>query len=115
GLGQSVPLAQAAKLVTRRELLEHLAGRTGIDHHDPVDRPQAELQAHLLQLDLSDHRVVAWQQLVGIAVESPDRGMHQPSTPPVSSTCDATCFEALGTTTPFSRYGHMIWTLCLLN
>lgn len=58
------------------------AARESAAPAEPIDRAtlrqglQAEVQAHVCGGDLGEQRVVAAQQLVGITVESPDRGVH---------------------------------------
>src|SRR5437667_403134 len=75
GLGQPVSLADLAERAVD-EPFEDLP-RAGVDQQDPVGRAQAKVQAHVLSRDLVHHRLVAAQELVRIAAESPDRRMHQ--------------------------------------
>src|SRR3954454_21186851 len=69
GLGEPVSLAQCAEVVAAGERFEDVLCRASIDQDDPVRRSEADVEAHPCARDLFEHRVVAAQKLVGIAVK----------------------------------------------
>ncbi len=70
GLGQSVALAQLAEARSGGEGLERLPVGARVQHEDAVSRAQADVQAHAAGADLGDHRVVAREQVIGVAART---------------------------------------------